>query len=1198
MSDTVYPEKVTPAPAPESCFVWDGTVITNLTPEGETYLTEHNGVIGIPDKCTSITGGFQGREGVTVCYTAFHRISTPDLFYKPLKSTKIATSTVYSLYQASPEDPRLADPNYYYDIYCDEYWGKNPRIEFRLELHINQQTFSNIAIVESPLVKFPYDGSLQEIKFKEYTSSLPPNYGDRTSDPFQFSIICRDDNGDYVNTRSYSAQGTFESRNTRISNEYGNNPDGTMSLSCNLASNFILLSVPLSEITTDKGNYTVHLSTASSGVDYIQTFRLELVGTEFSITSAEDYSSYPSKSDSLLQSVPTIIHINSPRTTSYITEFYDTSTDSFKFADVRSGGLTLAGGQLLGVPIVISELHSAGRVLDSQGASYGGDVPLFADCIGHLEIYESSGLAWYANGPLSEGTFTGLTQEDDGNWYVSSPDPCIIPPELYPVNFSVSYKNSYEGWSDSDHNIESGGLYYFTRLYSKSWTPLRYYEGWREVGQVPENIVPEGRPFKLLGSFTSELYSPEGEHSAYKYRKYYLDEFLKRLLTSTVEFEAVSESDSVKIIPSQDSRYVSFAPVNQEDRKSTSDDRYYSLTYGSSLNNLKITPELSPPMLVRDLYEHRNFYILESPGYRLDDTGGSFIARIAVRLPNYEDASAAQVPGNWFYRYSGNVGPAIAGLFRYIVDVDGTPKTKTALCVVGLTEDSSSLFGYYKDSEFRTDLIQTVGVIVYQGKQLQFCISDSGLPAVELNEYGVPTISVYDVSNRWLQFITQEYVDIDSADSIARTLISNYYKHRVRSDDLAIGREMKVLEDYQPASNKSYCKQNTVWNPTVPFVSLAEGQQMSLESSYFLNKSSHHLESLIYKKSPEGKWVSPEVNYVVRKKLSDDTLADSLVTNRDEGVYSYSKQRSHGKLARSFKIIPSIGAPSEKITFSDLLNDQNNSYTFNRDTVVEYLQDDVEDPTPKTDDNKVVYWSSEDLPGTRYVIADFSDLNYEELGISFAGKERHAYHQVKIFDPDSKVLGQSQYGDSRRILSPNNGYSSDTYKEDSVIVDQFTVKRSFSATDVDSSNQLTVSENSIFTVMITSSDIEIPIGTKLMVKDIDDDKQAIIEEISDFLGAKVVDVTLTRARIRAEKCTSNLQGSLVRRKEDLTGPYPWFYVVSDSETSKKFKWKAPLTYHDLSENKRFFTVTYLQSASWKVTLSSPSVVDTDEDQNN
>lgn len=1190
MSDTVYTAERNPAPAPESCFVWDSTVITNLTPEGETYLKDHNGVIRIPDKCTSITGGFQGREGVTIYINNSHDVSTPDLFYKPIRSTKLETTRVELVREGSSGiDPLRCN----LEIYCDEYWGKNPRIEIRLIVHCYTDYSSSSS---NPVLQFPYDGTLEEVSviekrvLIEYQSAVPPiSY---YSEPFIFYIDSQY-SSESTSQTSRTASGTLKASNLTVRVNYEN-----LSSARYLTAESVLSVIPLSDLIDEsKGKYlssTVRLGSTDTAFDY--SFTGSTVGTITNTYAVLD--DHDDRETVTTSTAPTVIQINSPETSSYVTEFYNTNTESFMFADVRSGGLTLAGGSLLGVPIVISELHSTGLVLDSQGVPYGaGDVPLFADCIGHLKIYENDKVSWYANGPLSEGTFVGLTQEDDGNWYVSSSNPCIIPPELYPANFSVTYKNSYEETERDDHDVDSGGKYYFTKLYSKSWTPLRYYEGWREVGQIPEHIVPESYPCKLLGSYTSELYSPEGEHSAYKYRKYYSDEFLKRLLTSTVKFEAVSESDSVKIVPSQDSRYVSFAPVNQEDRKSTSNDRYYSLTYGSSLSNLEKTPDLNPPMLVRDLYEHRNFYVLESPGYKLDDTGDSFIAKISTKLGTFpEDASEPTVPGNSFYRYPGNVGPAIAGLFRHIVDIDGTPKAKVALCAVGLTEDSNSLFGYYRDSEFKTDLIQTVGTIVYQGKQLKFCISDSGLPAVGLDEYGSPIAPTYDISNRRLQFITQDYVDTDNADSIAKTLISNYYKHRVRSDDLAIGREMKVLEDYQPASNKSYCKQNTVWNPTVPFVALAEGQKMSLESSYFLNKSSHHLESLIYKKSPEGKWVSPEVSYVVRKKLSEGTLADSLVTNRDEGVYSYSKQRSHGKLARSFKIIPSIGTPSEKITFSDLLSDQNNSYTINRDTVVEYLQDDVEDITPKSDDNKVVYWSSEDLPGTRYVIADFSDLNYEELGISFAGEDRHAYHLVEIIDPNDKVLGKSQYGDSRKVLSPNNGYSSDTYKEDSVIVDQFTVKRSFSVTDVvDSSNQLTVSENSIFTVMITSSDIEIPIGTKLIVKDIDDNKQAVIEEISDFLGSKVVDVTLTRARIHAEKCTSNLQGSLVRRKEDLTGPYPWFYVVSDSETSKKFKWKAPLTYHDLSENKRFFTVTYLQSASWRVTLSNPSVMGTGED---
>lgn len=1187
MSDTVYTAERNPAPAPESCFVWDGTIITNLTPEGEMYLKDHNGVIGIPDKCTSITGGFQGREGVTIYINNSHDVSTPDLFYKPMRSTKLETTRVELVREGSSGiDPLRCN----LEIYCDEYWGKNPRIEIRLIVHCYTDYSSSSS---NPVLQFPYDGTLEEVSviekrvlIEQPSAVSPISY---YSEPFIFYIDSQY-SSESTSQTSRTASGTLKASNLTVRVNYEN-----LSSARYLTAESVLSVIPLSDLIDEsKGKYlssTVRLGSTDTAFDY--SFTGSTVGTITNTYAVLD--DHDDRETVTTSTAPTVIQINSPKTTSYVTEFYNTNTESFMFADVRSGGLTLAGGSLLGLPIVISELHSTGPVLDSQGIPYGaGDVPLFADCIGHLKIYENDKVSWYANGPLSEGTFVGLTQEDDGNWYVSSSNPCIIPPEVFPANFSVTYKNSYEGTERDDRDVDSGGKYYFTKLYSTSWTPLRYYEGWREVGQVPENIVPEGHPFKLLGSFTSELYSPEGEHSAYKYRKYYSDEFLKRLLTSTVEFEAVSESDSVKIIPLQDSRYVSFAPISQEDRKSTSDDRYYSLAYGLSLSNLRTTPDLDPPMLVRDLYEHRNFYILESPGYRLDDTGGSFIARITVRRP-YEDASDVSIPARWFYRYPGNVGPAIAGLFRYIVDVDGTPEAKTALCVVGLTEDSNSLFGYYKDSEFRTDLIQTVGVIVYQGKQLQFCISDSGLPAAELNEYGVPVTTIYDVSNRWLQFITQEYVDIDNADSIVRTLISNYYKHRVRSDDLAIGREMKVLEDYQPASNKSYCKQNTVWNPTVPFVALAEGQKMSLESSYFLNKSSHHLESLIYKKSPEGKWISPEVSYVVRKKLSDGTLADSLVTNRDEGVYSYSKQRSHGKLARSFKIIPSIGAPSEKITFSDLLNDQNNSYTINRDTVVEYLQDDVEDVTPKSDDNKVVYWSSEDLPGTRYVIADFSDLNYEELGISFAGEDRsNTYRDIQIIvSPTGQLLGES-YTDTSRELLPSNGYSSVTRKEDSVMIDQFTIKRTLERVGVDSHGRPLVKENSIFTVMITSSSIEIPEGALMRVAHSSRD---IIHELPDLLGVPVSGVNIESNQVFVEKCISNAQGLLVRERTSLilNGSA---IVISDSETSKKFKWKAPFTYHDLSENKRFFAVTFLQTATWSVDITSNADTTADEDQNN
>lgn len=63
-----YKTEIPEEQATEDCFSWNGTTITGLTEIGVTWLSEHNGAIALPDKCTSITGGFKGRTDLLTIY--------------------------------------------------------------------------------------------------------------------------------------------------------------------------------------------------------------------------------------------------------------------------------------------------------------------------------------------------------------------------------------------------------------------------------------------------------------------------------------------------------------------------------------------------------------------------------------------------------------------------------------------------------------------------------------------------------------------------------------------------------------------------------------------------------------------------------------------------------------------------------------------------------------------------------------------------------------------------------------------------------------------------------------------------------------------------------------------------------------------------------------------------------------------------
>ena len=63
-----YQTEIPEERATEDCFTWNGTTITGLTEIGTTWLSEHNGAMALPDKCTSIAGGFKGRTDLFTIY--------------------------------------------------------------------------------------------------------------------------------------------------------------------------------------------------------------------------------------------------------------------------------------------------------------------------------------------------------------------------------------------------------------------------------------------------------------------------------------------------------------------------------------------------------------------------------------------------------------------------------------------------------------------------------------------------------------------------------------------------------------------------------------------------------------------------------------------------------------------------------------------------------------------------------------------------------------------------------------------------------------------------------------------------------------------------------------------------------------------------------------------------------------------------
>lgn len=63
-----YKTEIPEERATEDCFTWNGTTITGLTEVGTTWLSEHNGAMALPDKCTSITGGFNNRKDLITIY--------------------------------------------------------------------------------------------------------------------------------------------------------------------------------------------------------------------------------------------------------------------------------------------------------------------------------------------------------------------------------------------------------------------------------------------------------------------------------------------------------------------------------------------------------------------------------------------------------------------------------------------------------------------------------------------------------------------------------------------------------------------------------------------------------------------------------------------------------------------------------------------------------------------------------------------------------------------------------------------------------------------------------------------------------------------------------------------------------------------------------------------------------------------------